>query len=359
MRRQILLLLGILAWACGAGAQEAPPSSAVSMAFVGDVMLDQTPGRLIRHGRDPFAPFAAILDSADLRIGNLECVVSDRGKSDPEKLYSFRAHPRVLKVLKRHLDAVSLANNHSGDYGPVAFGDMLDRLERSGIAYFGGGRNLAAAHVPLILERKGIRIALLGYNEFLPRWFEADDDKPGVAWSEDEQVRFDIAQARNAYKADIVIPMMHWGWENEPVANQRQRRLAQLMIEAGADAVVGGHPHVIQNIEIYRNKPIIYSLGNFVFDGFSNAANNTGWVLRMHVGKHGISSMETTVAHIDRAGIPHPGSKSQGLCWTSGQFSAAPCGGAGKPDSRISSKATRQLPCSSQLRDSRWPCHLE
>lgn len=297
----------------------------VSIAFVGDVMLADTPGNLIRAGRDPFAPFSGRLSSADIRVANLECVVSGTGKADPSKPWSFRAHPRVLQRMKRHFDAVALANNHSGDYGPLAFADMLERLERSGIGYFGGGRTLAAAHAPLILERKGLRIALLGYNEFFPRWFEADFDKPGIAWSEDEQVTLDIVQARRIHHADIVIPVMHWGWEHEPLASTRQRQLARLMIDAGADAVVGGHPHVVQDIEIYRGRPVIYSLGNFVFDGFDSPATTTGWLLELKVDRAGASAFRTTVARIDREGTPHPASPSLSLCWNVGQSAAGAC----------------------------------
>ena len=326
LRRRLLgALLACLGYAGAALAQNPNQQSVVSLAFVGDVMLDDTPGRVVRRGRDPFAPFAAVLASADIRIGNLECVVSTRGRADPQKPYSFRAHPRVLKFVRKHFDAMGLANNHSGDYGPAAFADMLGLLEAAGIAYFGGGRNLAAAHLPLILERKGLRIALLGYNEFFPRWFEADDVSPGIAWSEDEQVRYDITQARASGQADLVITLMHWGWEQEERANARQRKLARLMIEAGADAVVGGHPHVVQDVEIYRGRPIVYSLGNFVFDGFSEMKNNTGWLLRLEVDKRGVRALRTTVALIDREGIPHPGPPKGGLCWAAGDAIPAPC----------------------------------
>ncbi len=316
-------------WPALAPAEEIP---AVSIAFVGDVMLADGPGKLIRSGRDPFAPFAKILASADIRIGNLECVVSDTGRADPEKPWSFRAHPRVLPRVKRHFDAVALANNHSGDYGPRAFADMLERLERAQIGYFGGGRTLAAAHAPLILERKGLRVALLGYNEFFPRWFEADFDTPGIAWSEDEQVTLDIEQARRVHHADIVIPVMHWGWEHEPLASDRQRQLARLMIDAGADAVVGGHPHVVQNIEIYRGRPVIYSLGNFVFDGFDTPATTTGWLLELQVDRAGARAFRTTVARIDREGTPHPAAPSSSLCWNVGQSAAGACPSRRSPE---------------------------
>lgn len=304
----------------------ATDDASVSLAFVGDILLAETPGKVIKAGRDPFAPFAALIDTADIRIGNLECVVANGGSPESGKPFTFRAHPRTLQPLARHFDVVALANNHSGDYGPSAFAEMLGRLDRAGIAYFGGGNNLAEAHLPRIIERKGLRIALLGYNEFFPRAFEADFDKPGIAWSEDEQVRLDIARARSEYRADIVIPMMHWGWEHEPLASARQRRLARLMIAAGADAVVGGHPHVTQDIEHYQGKPIIYSLGNFLFDGFKDEDNNTGWLLRMDVDRQGVRSWRTHIGHIDRQGVPHPRPASEGQCWARGQDAATGCG---------------------------------
>lgn len=315
-------LLGALLFNPAARAQDAAPGPVVSIAFVGDIMLADTPGKVVRSGRDPFAPMAALIDQADIRVGNLECVIATKGTAEPGKPYTFRAHPRTLPLLKRHFDAVALANNHSGDFGPQAFAEMLDLLEQKGISYFGGGRNLSQAHRPLMVERKGLRIALLAYNEFFPRSFEADFDKAGIAWSEDEQVRLDIVNARNS--ADLVIPVMHWGWEHEAMASERQRQLARLMIDAGADAVIGGHPHVTQNVEQYQGKPIIYSLGNFLFDGFSDAANNTGWLLTLELDRQGARAWRTYPTRIDREGTPHP-TTAPGACWKRGQDAAATC----------------------------------
>jgi hypothetical protein len=275
----------------------------VRMAWLGDVMLADGPGRLIGRGGNPFGPTARSLFDADVRVANLECVVATVGKA-LDKPWTFRAHPRVLPLLKRHVDVVSLANNHSGDFGPQAFADMLKRLDKVGLPYFGGGSNLRQAHQPLIIERKGIRIALLAYDEMFPRTFEAGPDWPGVAWSEDQQVAFDIRQAR--LRADVVIPYMHWGQEHEAKAHARQRQLARLMIDAGADAVVGTHPHVVQDVERYRGKPIFYSLGNFVFDGFSSPDNNTGWVLWLDVSRSGVQQWRIQEVHQDRHGTPHP-----------------------------------------------------
>jgi poly-gamma-glutamate synthesis protein (capsule biosynthesis protein) len=203
---------------------------------------------------------------------------------------------------------VGLANNHSGDYGPVAFADMLKRLRQAGVGMYGGGDNLAQAHQPFIIEKKGVRIAVLGFNEFQPRSFEADHDRPGIAWSEDEQVLRDIAWARGPGRADVVITVMHWGWE-DPLANHRQRQLARLMIDAGVDAVIGGHPHLVQDSEVYQGKPIFYSLGNFVFEGFDNPVNNTGLVLTLNISKQGVQHWDVVQAHIDKRGVPKRGQR--------------------------------------------------
>jgi poly-gamma-glutamate synthesis protein (capsule biosynthesis protein) len=278
----------------------------VSVVFAGDIMLEGGPDRAIRRGQDPFAGVAHLFKGADVRLGNLECVVATVGSVEPEKPNVFRVHPRGLKFVKRHFDAVGLANNHSGDYGPKAFAQMLGLLEKSGVGYYGGGHNLKEAHTPLILERQGLRIALLGYDEFQPRNFEADHDRPGVAWSEDEQVVRDIADARRVWKADVVIPVMHWGWE-EPIANERQRKLARLMVDAGADAVIGGHPHQLQDTEHYKGKPIFYSLGNFVFEGFPDKVNNLGWVVRLTIDRQGVRAWQAHDVRIDKQGLPHAG----------------------------------------------------
>lgn len=307
-----LLCLGI------AGHAEESSHQAVSLLFAGDIVLDGKPGKVIEQGRDPFAAFAGILADADVRIGNLECVVATGG-DQVDKTYTFRAHPRSLEVLKRHFDAVGIANNHSGDYGRAAFSEMLGLLRQKDLLYFGGGRNLQEAHTPLIVTRKGIRIALLAYDEFLPRSFEAESNAAGVAWSEDEQVVDDIKKARSIYRADIVIPFMHWGWENEMRANARQRRLARIMIDAGADAVIGAHPHVIQDVETYQGKPIIYSLGNFMIDELDNEAQTRVSVVRLSLDKTGVLGWQTRLGKIDADGIPHPLYGGGSPCWKRNQ----------------------------------------
>ncbi len=299
--KRFLRLSALLAL-CGCLYAQAEP---VRLIFVGDVMLDDGPGRVIASGRDPFTPFAALLRDADFTIGNLECPIASSGKPLDNKIYSFRADPRVVPLLKARFDALAIANNHSGDYGKGAFLETLEHLDSAGIAHFGGGRDLTRAHAPLWIERRGLRIALLGYNEFKPRSFEAGPDQPGIAWSEDDQVISDIRAARAA-GADLVIPFMHWGWEREPKPSERQRQLAHTMIDAGADVVIGGHPHVTQGAEYYHGKLIVYSLGNFVFDGFKLPAAKRGWLLRLTLDRQGLVAWETLAAQMDEEGTPHP-----------------------------------------------------
>jgi poly-gamma-glutamate synthesis protein (capsule biosynthesis protein) len=280
-----------------------PSTEDLVLIYAGDIMLADLPGKALARGIDPFQEFAEVLRNSDATIGNLECVVARSGEK-VQKPWVFRADPAVLPVLKRHFGVVSLANNHTGDFGHAAFLEQLELLDQHKVAYFGGGRNCAEARMPHLLNVKGQRVALLGYNEFKPRSFEAGPDWPGVAWSEDEQVVADIRAARTRHHADIVIPYMHWGWEHEP-ASDRQKQLARLMIDAGADMVIGGHPHVTQEVEYYQGKLIVYSLGNYVFDGFDEGPSRIGWLVRLRMNKRGLVAWDTVVAHMDDDGIPH------------------------------------------------------
>lgn len=294
----------------------------VSLVFVGDVMLDQDPGKVIARGGDPMGHFAVPLLTADLAVANLELPIATSGKK-ADKIYTFRAHPRVVPVLGKYFDAVTVANNHSGDYGRGAFLENLSWLDRGKIGFFGGGRNLTEAHRPLLVEKKGLRLAFLGYNEYKPRYFEAAAESPGIAWSEDDQVITDIRQARTM--ADLVIPVMHWGWEHEKLANRRQRSLARKMIDAGADLVVGGHPHVTQDIEYYKDRLIVYSLGNFVFNGFKSDNARNGWLLQVDMDGQGMVRWHTLAARMDEEGIPHPVSGGKTPCGQRGETRVQDC----------------------------------
>lgn len=266
----------------GSGTAARPQEATV--VFGGDIMLAETVGERIAQGIDPFADVAAFLQTGDAAIGNLECVVATKGTAMEGKPFTFRADPRVLPVLAKHFGIVSLANNHTGDFGHEAFLEQLDLLKKQRISWFGGGRNCAEARTPHLLEIKGLRIALLAYNDYHPREFEAGPNWPGVAWAVASQIEADIQAARRIYHADLVIPFMHWGLQYV-AENERQRKLAHRMIRAGADAVIGSHPHVTQAVEYFHGKLIVYSLGNFVFNGFDEGPSRIGWLLRLRLNQ--------------------------------------------------------------------------
>ena len=298
------VLITIFLFILGCSSTPAIAQSAdIKIVLVGDVMLADGPGRLIRAGQDPFRYVAAALKGADMTIGNLECVIASTGKPEP-KPYTFRAPKQSLRLLKKYFSAVSLANNHSGDFGKAAFSEMLQLLEQHQTPYFGGGRNLRAAHQAYIQEIRGKRIAVLGFNGFFPRSFEALDDAPGIAWLDEDRVAESIQHAKQKLGVDFLIVYPHWGWEYQKLASTRQRQMARLMIDSGADAVVGGHPHVTQDIEVYQGKPIFYSLGNFVFDGFSDRDTRTGWLLELSLNKAGGVSWRVNEVSIDAKGVP-------------------------------------------------------
>lgn len=278
---------------------------AVRIVFGGDVMLDGGPGHALANGEDPFADVAPLLKSADIAVCNLECTVARNG-THVLKRYTFKGRPACIPVLQQHFSAVCVANNHSGDYGPDGLLEEFTLLEKASLPYFGGGRDTKEAHRPLILERNGRRIALLGYNDFPPRSSEAGDHRVGIAWLTPAKVIADIKAARTIDHADFVIPMLHWGSELEPSPDDSQKALARSLIDAGADAVIGGHPHISQTVDIYKGRPIVYSLGNFVFDYFpGDPPEWTGWVVRLTLSKSAAPELETFVVELDRSGIPH------------------------------------------------------
>ncbi len=279
--------------------------STLRLTFVGDIMLDGGPGHHLANGQDPFAPCAEILKRADFTIGNLECVIG-RGGEQLNKAYVFRGAIESPPFLKKHFDALSLANNHSYDFGPDGLKEMIGILQAHKIPYFGAGANLAEARTPLVLEAKGYRIGLLGYNEFRADNYAATETQFGNAPYIEEYVLQDIQKAKKAYRCDLVIPFLHWGEELEPLPRPDQQVFARKMVEAGAAIVVGTHPHVTQTIEYHRDTPIVYSLGNFVFDYFPvDPPKWIGWIVEFEIDRGKPIRLRKHVVELDPVGVPH------------------------------------------------------
>ena len=246
---------------------------ATEIIFVGDIMLDRGVKYMVeRQGkRDYKFPFLKISDylaTSDILFGNLESVISDKGNK-VGSIYSFRASPEALEGLTyAGFDVVSVANNHIFDYGREAMEDSFLRLKASKIDYAGGGFSESEAYSPVIKEVNGLKIAFLAYTNLgSPHW-AAKEEKSGIAWLSQESMQEDIKEVKD--KADLIIVSFHYGDEYTLKPNPWQVLISRAAIDAGADLVIGHHPHVVQPYEQYKQGYIFYSLGNFIFDqGFS------------------------------------------------------------------------------------------
>jgi poly-gamma-glutamate synthesis protein (capsule biosynthesis protein) len=263
----------------------------VVLAAVGDINLGNGVRYLMRSRgrRYPWRNVAPVLRGADIAFGNLECAISHRGRPVP-KLYNFRGGPAALRVAGRlaGLDVLNLANNHSGDFGRRAFLDTIRFVRRFGMRPVGAGRSLRRARRPTVVRRLGLRIAFVGFSTLFPASFWAGPDRPGVPFASPANVRAGVRAARR--RADLVIATFHWGIERSPFPDGIQRRLARAALHAGATAVIGAHPHVLQPIRhrgARGRRLVAYSLGNFVFIAASPATRSTG-ILQLSLSARGI-----------------------------------------------------------------------
>ncbi len=265
----------------------AAPPAQISVLVAGDVTLgyhyEEYVDEQVKKGKPKdqmlawgFEQVRGLTTKADVFVVNLECPFTERGEKIA-KNFNFKARPELVAALAAGgVDVVSLANNHLVDYGPEGLFDTLSTLDTHGIASFGAGRTLSEARKPAIVEHKGIRVAFLGYfflgdRNIEPKEVIATESQPGVAGHFDDlevmlaMVDADVRAAKQ--QADHVLPFFHWGREGRGTIEPYQQQLARRAIDAGASAVLGSHPHVLQGVEVYKGAPIAYSLGNFVFGG--------------------------------------------------------------------------------------------
>jgi poly-gamma-glutamate capsule biosynthesis protein CapA/YwtB (metallophosphatase superfamily) len=281
-------------------------SAPLRILFAGDIMLDGGPGHLIANGKDPFAACSKLFDDVDLAIGNFECVVGYAGNQQL-KPYTFRGPSASPLFVKKYFHAVSLANNHTLDYGPDGLVEMMRVLDEAKLPHFGAGKTLHDAIKPFVFEAKGHKIAIVGFNEFYAEDYAATKDTPGNSPLRDELVTKGIRSARQDLGCDIVIPFLHWGEEMMPEPRPDQRQMARRWIESGASAVLGCHPHVTQTVEVHQGSPIVYSLGNFAFDYFPpDPPQWIGWIAILSVDKDGGFALEIKAITLDPSGCPHP-----------------------------------------------------
>lgn len=256
-------------------------SAELHIAAVGDIMLGGTATPEMRkYGYDyPFELTKDILKQAQIVFGNLEGPLTDGGAAGTVKQYVFRSPPdKVAPALARAgFNVVSLANNHTLDYGPEGLEDTRAALEKAGIRHAGAGRNVTDARQPVYMMANGTTVAFLAYSLTFPEEFWAGPDKPGTAFGHEKHVRADVATARQT--ADVVVVSFHWGQEGKTELRDYQTQLARAAIDSGASAVLGHHPHILQGVEHYKHGVILYSLGNFAFGSFSNTATRSAIAL--------------------------------------------------------------------------------
>lgn len=248
----------------------------VTMTFAGDILFDTNyaiMGTVRGSGDISQGIMPEVIErmqAADIMALNNEFAYSNRGTPTADKQFTFRARPETAAYLTDlGVDIVSLANNHAYDYGPTALEDTLDTLRETGIPYVGAGRNIDEARKPVYYIVGDLKIAFVSATQIerldTPDTKEATETSPGVfrCWN-GARLMETIREA--AQNSDFVVAYIHWGTENQAELDWAQLKQAPELIAAGANLVIGDHPHCLQPIGVIQGVPVIYSLGNFWFN---------------------------------------------------------------------------------------------
>ena len=269
------------------------PPTVTTVTVTGDVMLGRRVGDHLARLRDPAAalrPLARRLAGADLTIGNLESTLSRAG-APRQGGDSFAAAPGVRSGLElAGFDVLSLANNHTGDFGPRALVETVRRVRAGGFVPVGAGSDLAGAARPAIVERNGVRFGVVAFDA-IGETPAATPDRPGALRVRMRPrtgplVRADLDRVTEVVRdlrsrVDVVLVLPHWGTQYTTRTVRDQRVVARALARAGADVVVGGHPHWVQGMESVGDSLVAYSLGNFVFDMDFSRETQEGAVLEL------------------------------------------------------------------------------
>jgi poly-gamma-glutamate capsule biosynthesis protein CapA/YwtB (metallophosphatase superfamily) len=272
-RKVLLMVAALTIFLDKADASQKPETRGIeTIVAVGDIMLSGSAKQILRKKGYDYSfsdrTLSMLVMDADLAIANLECPVIKKGTAYKGKEFVFSADPASIRAIKKAgFDMLSLANNHIMDYGEEGLSSTADCCLKSNITCSGAGSDIASARRAGIVKRKGVTYGLLSYSLTYPEEFWAAPDIAGAAYGERNSVIEDIRNTRG--KADIVIVSFHWGAELAECPKAYQIAMAHLAVDSGADVVIGHHPHVPQPIEIYKGKPVFYSLGNYAFGSYS------------------------------------------------------------------------------------------
>jgi poly-gamma-glutamate synthesis protein (capsule biosynthesis protein) len=283
-------------------AKKAENTKIVNVVLVGDIMLSRAVGNKMQKTNDykfPFLEIADVLKPADIIFGNLEGPISSRGKNQGSQ-YSFRADPKTAEGLVfAGFNILSLANNHIWDYGKDALVDTLSILKSNDISPIGAGLNSEEANSLTIKEVKGVKIGFLAFTNLYLKSFEAGKSYPGISSFDVNRVSKKISETKKSGTADFVIVSMHWGDEYQKEPSEGQIKIARQLVDAGADLIVGHHPHIVQKIESYKNAVIFYSLGNFIFDQNFSDETTSGYVIKVKIKDKKILNWEALETKIN------------------------------------------------------------
>lgn len=243
------------------------------IALVGDVMLGRLVNERLRRERPahPWGDVLPLLEQADLRFANLECVLADGGPPWPGKTFHFRSDRKNVASLEAAgIDVVSLANNHVLDHGVEALQGMLPVLDEHGILHTGAGPDAEAARRPAVCTRAGTTVGFLAFTDNQPDW-AAGTGSPGV-----HHVPVSLADGRagdllqlvrqTREDTDLLVVSAHWGPNWGVEVPRDHRAFAHALVEAGADVVFGHSAHIFRGVEVHRGRPVVYSAGDFVDD---------------------------------------------------------------------------------------------
>jgi D-alanyl-D-alanine carboxypeptidase len=278
----------------------------VTFSFLGDIMVDRGVESSVAQnfGGDFSALFdnMSIIKDSDVVFANLEGTASDVGH-DLHNLYSFHMNPSIIPALKgAGVSIVSVANNHVGDWGVEAYQDTLSRLRENEILYTGGGENIEEAKAPTVIEKYGMKIGFLGFSDVGPEYMRADGNSAGILSASNPHYKEIISEA--AKNVDFLIVSIHFGEEYKKEHNARQEELAHDAIDSGAKIVVGHHPHVVEDTEVYKNGFIAYSLGNFIFDQAFSEDTMGGMLLGMKIWRNGTLDVTKSEVKLNSAFQP-------------------------------------------------------
>ena len=288
------------------GAPDIKDPSFVTLTFGGDVMLDRgVRNSVIKNFNNDYSSLFEKLDilkKSDISFVNLEGPVSDQGV-DKRNLYSFRMDPSVAPALAgAGVSIVSVANNHVGDWGRLAYVDTLANLKENEILYTGGGNNSTEAETPTIIEKYGMKIGFLGFSDKGPNDMAVTAENAGLLLASNP--RFDEIIQNASNQVDYLIVSFHFGEEYITKHDARQENLAHRAVDNGAKLVIGHHPHVVQDTEVYKNSYIAYSLGNFIFDQAFSTNTMQGMLLNVKLNMDGSMIVRKDTVKLSKAFKP-------------------------------------------------------